>query len=198
MFYPKKSIENLYSFGTRAQLCKIFCKRTSQHKGIQEKCWAFKHIVNRCHGWKFVRKSMKAAASSCRPNTETNVQLCKWQIPRRKRECWTTTTTHFDFKTIVIFYTFLCSKSCFLLNASKMIKMYHISSCPSSTNNHKHQCISNVTFGHIIFCRYIYRYMSKILHLILRQQQHSSLKDGENVQDLWILSPLSCWINKKK
>ena len=180
-------------------LCKIFCKRTSQHKGIQEKCWAFKHIVNRCHGWKFVRKSMKAAASSCRPNTETNVQLCKWQIPRRKRECWTTTTTHFDWKLYSFFSThFFYSKSCFLLNASKMIKMYHISSCPSSTNNHNHQCISNVTFGHIIFCCYIYRYMSKILHLILRQQQHSGLKDVENVQDLWILSPISCWINKKK
>ena len=75
--------------------------------------------------------------------------------------------------------------------------MYHISSCPSSTNNHNHQWISNVTFGHIIFCCYIYRYMSKILHLILRQQQHSSLKDGENVQDLWILPPISCWIKKK-
>ena len=155
--------------------------------------------MNRCHGWKFVRKSMKAAAaSSCRPNTETNVQLCKWQIPRRKREFRTTTTTHSDWKLYSYFSTHFLLKSCFLLNASKMIKMYHISSCPSSTNNHKHQCISNVTFGHIIFCRYIYRYMSKILHLILRQQQHSSLKDGENVQDLWILSPLSCWINKKK
>lgn len=122
LFRPKKSIKNLSLFCTRAQLCKIFCKRTSQHKGIQEKCWAFKHIVNRCHGWKFVRKSMKAAASSCRPNTETNVQLCKWQIPRRKRECWTTTTTHSDFKTIVTFLHFFAQKVVFCWTHQKWSK----------------------------------------------------------------------------
>ena len=103
-------------------LCKIFCKRTSQHKGIQEKCWAFKHIVNRCHGWKFVRKSMKAAASSCRPNTETNVQLCKWQIPRRKREFRTTTTTHSDWKLYSYFSTHFTQKLIFCWTHQKWSK----------------------------------------------------------------------------
>ena len=125
LFYPKKiNWESLFFFKTWAQLCKIFCKRTSQHKGIQEKCWAFKHIVNRCHGWKFVRKSMKAAASSCRPNTETNVQLCKWQIPRRKREFRTTTTTHSDWKLYIVtfLHIFFYSKVVFCWTHQKWSK----------------------------------------------------------------------------